>query len=93
MLLASPFVTLARYSWHFWYLLGGRGAAARFRAEGHAGLKMIWYVLRAHAALLAHLPRLWRQRREIRRAARITPAIFRHLLRAHSISARKVAAL
>jgi GT2 family glycosyltransferase len=93
MLLAAPFITLARYSWHAWYLLGGRGAAARFRAEGHAGVKMIWYVLRAHAALLANLPRLWQQRRQIRRTARITPAIFRHLLRCHSISARKVAAL
>jgi GT2 family glycosyltransferase len=93
MLLAAPFATLARYAWHAWYLLQGRGAAARFRAEGHAGPKMIWYILRAHAALLAHVPRLWRQRREIRGRARITPAIFRHLLRSHSISARKVAAL
>jgi GT2 family glycosyltransferase len=93
MLLAAPFVTLARYLWHAWYLVEGRGSAARFRAEGHAGPKMAWYVLRAHASLLAHLPRLWRERREIRRRARITPAIFRHLVRCHSISARKVAAL
>jgi GT2 family glycosyltransferase len=93
MLLAAPFATLARYLWHAWYLLEGRGSAARFRAEGHAGPKMVWYVLRAHAALLAHLPRLWRERREIRRRARITPAIFRRLVRSHSISAWKVAAL
>lgn len=93
MLWAAPFATLARYSWHAWYLLQGRGAAARFRAEGHAGPKMIWYILRAHAALLAHVPRLWRQRRQIRSRARITPAIFRHLLQGHSISPRKVAAL
>ena len=33
------------------------------------------------------------ERREIRRRARITPAIFRHLMRAHAISARRVAAL
>jgi GT2 family glycosyltransferase len=93
MLLAAPFATLARYLWHAWYLLEGHGAAARFRAEGHAGPKMAWYVLRAHAELLAHVPRLWRERRQIRRRARITPAIFRRLLRAHSITARKVAAL
>ncbi len=93
MLLAAPFATLARYGWHAWYLLQGRGAAARFRAEGHAGPKMVWYILRAHAALLANLPRLWRERSDIRRRARITPAIFRHLMRAHAISARKVAAL
>jgi hypothetical protein len=54
---------------------------------------MIWYVLRAHAALLANLRRLWRQRRDIRARARITPAIFRHLVRSHSISAKRVAGL
>ena len=93
MLLVAPFATLARYLWHAWYLLQGRGSAARFRASGHAGPKMIWYVIRAHGALFAHLPRLWRERRAIRQRARITPAIFRHLVRAHAISARKVAAL
>jgi hypothetical protein len=93
MLFAAPFAALARYSWHAWYLLQGRGAAARFRAEGNAGPKMLWYVLRAHAALLGALPRLWRQRRQIRAGARITPTVFRRLVRSHSITARKVAAL
>ena len=67
--------------------------AARFRAEGNASPKMLWYVLRAHAALLASMPRLLRQRRQIRNRARITPAVFRHLLRSHAISARRMAAL
>ena len=87
------FCRCARYLWHVWYMLAGRGSAARFRAEGHAGPRMIWYVLRAHAALLAMLGRLLRQRREIRARARITPAVFRHLVRCHSIGSRKVAAL
>jgi GT2 family glycosyltransferase len=93
MLLVAPFATVARYLWHAWFLLQGRGSAARFRAEGHAGPRMLWYVVRAHCALLAGLPRLWRQRRQIRRRARITPRVFRHLVRTHSISARQVAAL
>lgn len=93
MLLAAPWVSLARYLWHAWYILEGRGAAARFRAEGNAGPMMLWYVARAHLAFLAALPRLWRERRRIRSRARITPAVFRHLLRAHSIRARRVAAL
>jgi GT2 family glycosyltransferase len=93
MLLAAPFVSLARYLWHLAYLLRGSGAAARFRFEGHAGPRMAWYVCKAHAALFLHIPRLWRQRRHIRRSARITPAIFQHLIRAQSISARRVAAL
>lgn len=93
MLLGAPFATLARYWWHAWYLLQGRGSAARFRAEGNPGPKMLWYVLRAHAALIKALPRLWRQRREIRAGARITPVVFRRLLRSYSIGARRVAAL
>src|SRR5450432_961415 len=92
MLLAAPFSTVARYLWHAWYLLQGRGSAARFRAEGHAGPKMLWYVLRAHAALFGNVPRLLRQRRQIRASARITPAIFAHLIASHSISSRRVAA-
>jgi GT2 family glycosyltransferase len=93
MLLAAPFVALTRYLWHAWYIFKGQGSAARFRAEGNAGPRMVWYVIRAHAALLGNLGRLWRQRRQIRARARITPEIFRHLLRTHAISARRMAAL
>jgi GT2 family glycosyltransferase len=93
MLLAAPFVSAARYFWHLWYILQGRGSAARFRAQGNAGPRMLWYIVRAHAALAANLARLWRERRGIRARARITPAVFRHLVRCHSISAKKVAAL
>jgi len=92
MLLASPFVTLARYFWHFSYLLQGTGSAARFRAEGNAGPAMLWYVVKAHAALIAHGRSLLGARRSIQRQARITPRVFRHLLRGHSISVRRVAA-
>jgi GT2 family glycosyltransferase len=91
MLLRVPFVSASRYFWHAWYLLQGRGSAARFRAEGNAGPKMVWYVVRAHAALLFHGRRLWRQRRAIRAGARITPAVFRRLLRGYSIRARRIA--
>jgi len=93
MLAAAPLVSLARYFWHVRFLLQGKGSAARFRAEGNAGPKMLWYIARAHAALLGNLARLWRQRREIRARARITPAVFRRLTRSHAISARKVAEL
>jgi GT2 family glycosyltransferase len=93
MVAAAPFVSLARYLWHLRYLLAGRGSAARFRAEGHAGPRMAWYVARAHLALVAHAGRLRRQRREIRARARITPLVFQRLLRSHAISARRLAEL
>jgi len=93
MAAAALFVSLARYLWHVRYLLAGRGSAARFRAEGHAGPRMAWYVARAHLALLVHYGRLRRQRREIFAKARITPPVFRRLLGSHAISARRVAEL
>jgi len=93
MLAFAPLSTLARYFWHARLLLQGRGSAARFRAEGNAGPRMLWYIVKAHAALAANLARLWRQRRQIRARARITPAVFRRLMRSHSISARRVAEL
>ncbi len=93
MLAVAPFVAMARYLWHAWYILEGQGSAARFRAEGNAGPKMVWYVMRAHLAVFGNLGRLWRQRREIRARARITPKVFQRLLRSHAISARRMAAL
>jgi GT2 family glycosyltransferase len=93
MLAKAPFVSAARYLWHLKYLLEGRGSAARFRAEGHAGPRMAWFVLKAHLALVGNAGRLRRQRREIRRRARITPRVFERLVRAHSISARRLAEL
>jgi GT2 family glycosyltransferase len=93
MLVAAPFVSLARYVWHARYLLAGRGSAARFRAEGHAGPRMAWYVLRAHLAVARHAGRLGRQRREIRGRSRITSSVFERLVRSHSISARRLASL
>jgi GT2 family glycosyltransferase len=93
MLLAAPFVSASRYFWHVWYGLQGRGSAARFRTEGNAGIRMLWYVLRAHFAALFRVPHLLRQRKQIRSQARITPAVFRHLIDSHSISVRRIAAL
>ena len=93
MLAAAPFVSLARYAWHLRYMLRGRGAAARFRLEGASAWRMPFYVLRAHGALLRHLPSLMRKRRAIRGTARRLPHIYRQLLRSHSISARRIAEL
>jgi len=93
MLPLVPFVSLARYAWHLAWMWRGRGAAARFRLEGGSAWRLPFYVMRAHGALLLHSAALWRQRRQIRRTARLSPRIYSRLLRAHSISARRVAEL
>ncbi|MBI2680836.1 MAG: glycosyltransferase family 2 protein [Candidatus Solibacter usitatus] len=93
MLLAAPFVTMARYAWHLRWMLARRGAAARFREEEGSTLLLIWIAVRAHLVCLARCVSLWRSRRAVRRTARISSAAFRELLAAHAISARRLAEL
>jgi GT2 family glycosyltransferase len=93
LLLCAPFATLARYFWHAASILRGRGVAARFQEDGHGAARLALFAVRAHLALLANLPRLWRKRRLVRQRARISAGEFRRLLKRHSISPREVAAL
>ena len=93
MLLAAPFVALARYLWHAWYIFRGREAPRASAPKATPGPRCSGTWFARTLALLRNLGRLWRQRRQIRARARITPAIFRHLLRSHAISARRMAAL
>ncbi len=93
MLWKAPLVSLLRYTWHALSIFGGRGAASEFNKGGNPALLLPWYVLKAHAALISALPRLWARRRQIEATARISPAEFCRLAASHSISAREVAAL
>jgi GT2 family glycosyltransferase len=93
MLLAAPFVTIARYAWHLRWMLVRRGAAARFREDEGGALLLVWIAIRAHLACLLRCVSLWRKRRAIQRTARLSSVAFRELLGAHSISARHLAKL
>jgi GT2 family glycosyltransferase len=90
-LLRVPYYATARYFWHFTYALGGRGKAAEFEREGGSLMRLPWYVVRAHIALLGRLPEIWRQRRGMKR--RLSSKQFSRQMRRHSISPRQVAAL
>lgn len=90
MLLLVPFYTLVRYSWHAIYALQGRGMAAHYRA-GNPALSLLTHVLRAHAAAIAHVGTLLRERRRVTR--RISPREFAALIAANEISPRQVAVL
>jgi GT2 family glycosyltransferase len=89
----SPVFSVARYFWHAVYVFGGRGKAAEYTQGGGAAWTLPWHVLRAHAAVIPELPALLRQRREIRRKARMRPVQFRRMLASYGISPRQVAAL
>jgi GT2 family glycosyltransferase len=91
LLLKMPFYACARYFWHVFFGVQGRGAAASFRKEGNSAKALPAFVLKAHGALIANASRLWEQRRGIKR--RLTPRQFERLLARFSISPRQVAAL
>ncbi len=91
MLVRAPFVSVARYFWHFVSMSRGRGHAAEFRRE-HSGLRLAALVIRAHFSAILHWRSLWRKRKEIRRRARLDAPEFIRLLRRHEISVREIAA-
>jgi hypothetical protein len=64
---------------------------ADFQDAGNSGGQLPIIVIRAHFALLARFPALWKARRSMKR--RFTPKQFRRLIRRYSISPRQVAAL
>jgi hypothetical protein len=82
---------MARYFWHVVYALQGRGKVADFKLAGNSGGQLPVIVLRAHLAMLARFPALWKARRRMKR--RFTSKQFRRLIRRFSISPRQVAAL
>ena len=90
-LLAMPFYACARYFWHAMFAARGHGAAARFRNEGNSAKALPVFVLKAHGDLIRSAPRLWRERRAMKR--RLTPRQFQGLIDRFSISPRQVAAL
>ncbi len=93
MLVLVPFAGCARYFWHVLSMIQGRGKAAEFRAAGYPVRLLPFLVIRAHLAALFRLPRLWRKRREIAKAARLNAGEFRALLKEHSLALRRVAEL
>jgi GT2 family glycosyltransferase len=93
LLVRVPAASSARYFWHLVSALTGRGSAARFRKQHSNPIELLYIVVRAHFVLLKHGPRLLRQRRAIRRLARIGPLEFEQLVARHFIGPREVAEL
>jgi hypothetical protein len=90
-MLAKAFPAAAiRYLWHAYFAFAGKGTTA---ASADGPLRLFWYVVKAHLAMLVRLPELIRERRAVCCSARLSTAEFRALLRQHSISLKEVAAL
>ncbi len=93
MLWRVPFTECVRYFWHFVVLLGGSGRTGEYRDAGHDKWLLPFLVLRAHAAALFRLPRLFGERRRLAAQRKLTPSEFQSLAEAHRISLREVASL
>jgi len=89
-LLLVPFYATARFFWHFVYALGGLGKVAQYQREGSSVMQLPLYVLRAHWELLRRLPKIWKQRRQMKR--RLSARQFQRIVRRFAISPRQVAA-
>jgi GT2 family glycosyltransferase len=92
MLIYAPLHAKLRYLWHAWYLLQGKGSAARMPA-GTGILGLIGIILKAHWSLVTNFKALLRKRRAIRESALLTDRQFIRLLKQNSISAREIARL
>ncbi|MEP6716134.1 MAG: glycosyltransferase family 2 protein [Terriglobia bacterium] len=88
--LQAPFVSMARFYMHFREMKRSPGAATG-RVQGISPWAAIRILFSAHLAFLRDLPSLIRRRHEIRRGARVGPADFAALLRAHTITVRQLA--
>jgi GT2 family glycosyltransferase len=91
-LLTAPLASVVRYFWHTAAMFSDSGVTAEFR-QHTSGFALIWFVLKAHFAALAHAPGLLRKRREIQKTAKVPAKEFCTLLDAHGISLRQVATL
>jgi GT2 family glycosyltransferase len=91
-LVRLPAATVARYLWHLWFAFTGRGTTAEYVRQAST-FTLAGIVIRAHCATVMNLRGLLRERRRIRRSARLSAREFVRLLDEHRISAREVAAL
>ncbi len=73
MILASPFYSFFRYGLQAYSVLAGRGAAGEY-AKTAPATGLIAILLKAYGHFVCHLPRLMRQRREIRRFRKVKSA-------------------
>jgi GT2 family glycosyltransferase len=79
-----------RYLLHLREAIRGRGKTGAF-VRTSAGLQLPWLVVKAHAAALLALPRLFKQRHLILTYTRVSKAQFREAIHAHRASLAEVA--
>ena len=89
-ILVAPLFSALRYWSHIRALRAGSGYAGQ-STERVPWVAFLGAIAKASLDWLLWLPRLVRQRRRVQRAARISPANFRSLLRKHSLTAAEIA--
>ena len=90
LLLLNPFYTVVRLAANAMAAARGQGEAGQFAGQRGWWL-LVRCLLRAYWQALAGLPGVWRKRRQVRRARKLSDREFLRLLRRFRISARELA--
>ena len=90
LLLLNPFYSAVRLGANAVAAVGGHGEAGRFAGE-RGWWTLLGCVARAWMQALGGLPAVWRKRRQVRRARRLSDREFLRVLRRFRISARELA--
>ncbi len=90
LLLLNPFYFAVRLAANALAAARGHGEAGRFAGE-RGWWRMLGCLVRANLQALGGLPAIWRKRRHLRRARRLSDREFLRLLRRFRISARELA--
>jgi GT2 family glycosyltransferase len=90
VLAVSPVFTAVRLATQAWGALSGRGAAGQFTAT-HSPAALLWVLIRAYAAAVAGIPRIWAKRRVVQRRRRVSTWDVIAWLRTYGMTVTEVA--
>lgn len=89
VLLKSPFYTLLRFLLQGYGAFTGRGAAGKFSQE-YSRFLLLRVLLKAYAAALWGMPKMWRKRKEMKKLIRVSKEEILNWFDRFGISARKI---
>jgi GT2 family glycosyltransferase len=89
-IIASPFYSFARYVYQFYGAVTGKGAAGKFTRE-YSPWRLYWAVLKAYLSAFRGLPRVLRQRKQMMKLKKASPAEISRWFRDYRMSVREIA--
>jgi GT2 family glycosyltransferase len=89
-LLLSPFHSFARYLMQAYGAVSRKGAAGQF-AKQHSGWSLIWSVIKAYCDAFMGAPRVWRERRRMKRLRKVSGSEIDRWFKYYRLPLREIA--